>query len=211
MMLPGSPAVPESRGPSPQASPTERQPTKEPPKSTSSGLAFLALLSFVTSFLSARVFTTLNPSIVAIAGGIHFHHFWYGLIMVVVAGWMGIAYNKPQYERIYAVVFGIGSGLIGDEVGLFLTLGNYNSDLTFFFFIIIVSIGSLVILLRDRESLQYDVIELEHDERLLLAGVVIMGTSALAFAAGLFVGGLAILGAGAAITLVGMIWHSTRA
>jgi hypothetical protein len=35
---------------------------------------------------------------------------------------MGIAYHKPQYERIYAVVFGIGSGLIGDEIGLFLTM-----------------------------------------------------------------------------------------
>jgi hypothetical protein len=72
-------------GPSSQETAAEQGPTKEPLlKSTSSGLAFLALLAFVMSFLSARAFATLNPRTVAVTGGIHFHHFWYGLIMVVV-------------------------------------------------------------------------------------------------------------------------------
>src|SRR5579862_4014582 len=96
-------------------------------ENTPSGLSFLALLSFVTSFVSARVFATLNPHTVVVSGGIHFHHFCHGRIMVVAAGWAGIIYGVPAYKRIYAVVFGLGAGLIGDEVGLLLTFGDYNS------------------------------------------------------------------------------------
>jgi hypothetical protein len=69
----------------------------------------------------------------------------------------------------------------------------------------------MVVLLRDRKSLQYDVIGLKHGERFFLIGIVIVGMSALAFAAGLFVVGLAIVGAGAVIALIGVIWHRAKA
>ena len=48
-------------------------------RSTTHGLLFLMFLSFIASFLIAGVFATLNPTTVVITGGIHFHHFWYGL------------------------------------------------------------------------------------------------------------------------------------
>ena len=104
-------------------------------------------LSFIAAFLSARLFTTLFPSTLVITGGVHLHHFWYGLAMVALAGGLGIVYNRPQCRRFYAVVFGLGGGLIGDEVGLLLTLGNYHSDLTYFFFVTVVLAGSLAFLL----------------------------------------------------------------
>jgi hypothetical protein len=179
-------------------------------KSTTHGLSFLALLAFVVSFLSARTFATLNPSKVVKEGGIHFHHFWYGLTMVIIVGWVAIAYDIPRYRRIYAVVFGLGCGLIGDEIGLFLTMSNYNSSLTFFFFVIVVSIGSIVVLLRDRESLRYDVIELEVSEILLLLGIVVMGVSTLAFATGLFIEGVVIVGGGAIVAVVGLALNQTK-
>jgi hypothetical protein len=173
---------------------------------TPKGLSFLALLSFVTSFVSARVFATLNPNTVVVSGGIHFHHFWYGLIMVVAAGWAGIVYGVPAYKRIYAVVFGLGAGLIGDEIGLLLTFGDYNSSLTLFFFIVVVAVGSMVVFLRDREQVEKDVIGLANHERTLLTGVVIMGMSALAFSAGLFSLGIVVVGAGAAVAVMGVLW-----
>jgi hypothetical protein len=179
-------------------------------KSTTSGLSFLALLAFVTSFLGARTFATLNPSTVVKTGGIHFHHFWYGLTLIIVIGWIAIAYDIPRYRRIYAVVFGLGCGLIGDEIGLFLTFGNYNSSLTFFFFVIVVSVGSMVVLLRDRKGLQYDVIGLKVGEILLLVGIVIMGMSALAFADGLFIEGVAIVGIGAIVAVAGIGLHHAK-
>jgi hypothetical protein len=175
-------------------------------ENTPKGLSFLALLSFVTSFVSARAFATLNPNTVVVSGGIHFHHFWYGLIMVVAAGWAGIVYGVPAYKRIYAVVFGLGAGLIGDEIGLLLTFGDYNSSLTLFFFIIVVAIGSMVVFLKDRNQVENDVIGLANHERTLLTGIVTMGISALAFGAGLLPLGIGIVGTGLAIAVVGVLW-----
>jgi hypothetical protein len=176
--------------------------------STSHGLAFLGLLSFVAAFLTARAFATLNPDTVVVTGGIHFHHFWYGLAMIVVAGWLGIVHNRPQYRRFYAVLFGLGCGLVGDEVGLLLTFGDYNSSLTFFFFVIVVSGASTGLLLtRRRKALEYDVFSVGSGERLLYVGVVVAGLSALTFAAGYLLFGAAIVAAGFAVAALGLWLH----
>ena len=180
---------------------------RELKESTPSGLSVLLLLSFVASFVTARAFATLNPTMVVVSGGIHFHHFWYGLAMVSAAGMLGIVYALPAYKRAYAVVFGLGAGLIGDEVGLLLTFGNYNSSLTFFFFVIVVSFGLIAILLRDRRQVEIDIISLELHERTLLAGIVVMGLSSLAFADEQYPLGLATLVVGAAVAVAGYLWR----
>src|SRR5207247_9677788 len=89
------------------------------------GLSFLGTLGFMTAFFGARVFAILNPTVVVAQGSIHFHHFWYGLGMVTLAGWLGIALNRPWLVRTYAIIFGLGAGLGGDEVGLLLKFGDY--------------------------------------------------------------------------------------
>lgn len=178
--------------------------------STPQGLAFLALLSFVGAFLAARIFATLNPTTVVETGGIHLHHFWYGLAMIVVAGWLGIVHNRPGLRRFYAILFGLGGGIVGDEVGLLLTLGNYHSDLTYFFFIIVVTAGTLGILLTTRrKTLDYDVISLGYGERFVYLGIVVAGLSALPFAAGLLLPGVVTLGVGIAIA-AGGFWQHRR-
>ncbi len=179
--------------------------------STNHGLAFLALESFVVSFVAARAFATLNPTVIVQTGGIHFHHFWYGLVMIGVAGWLGIVYHKPKYLRLYAVVFGVGEGLLGDEIGLLLTFGNYDSELTFFFFIIAVALGSLAILFfRYRKEIEYDVTKLGVGERIVYLGVVVAGVSALAFAENLYLPALAMLAGGVILTAVGLLLLTRR-
>jgi len=179
--------------------------------STSQGLAFLALLSFVGAFLAARIFATLNPTTIVETGGIHLHHFWYGLAMIVVAGWLGIVHNRPALRRFYAILFGLGGGIVGDEVGLLLTLGNYHSDLTYFFFIIVVTAGTLGILLTTRrKTLEYDVLSLGYGERFVYLGIVVAGLSALPFAAGLLLPGVVTLGVGIAIAAAGLWRHRRR-
>ena len=116
------------------------------PKSTGQGLAFLALLFFLIGFFIARIFTTIYPDTVVVSSGIHFHHFWYGLGMIIVAGWLGIASNRPEYDRVYAVFFGLGLGLVGDETGLLLTLGDYHSELTYAVVLIGFSCAVMLIL-----------------------------------------------------------------
>src|SRR5439155_767348 len=81
------------------------------------GLSFLATLAFLGGFFGARLFHLAFPSLVVITQGIHFHHFWYGLAMMGVAGWLGIVDNDEKFARVYAVVFGVGAGFVGDEVG----------------------------------------------------------------------------------------------
>src|SRR5207244_6698793 len=77
------------------------------------GLAFYGTLAFVASFVGARLFATLNPTVTVVRGGIHFHHFWYGLAMVVATGWLGISLSSERLSRNLAIVFGLGAGLIG--------------------------------------------------------------------------------------------------
>ena len=38
-------------------------------------------------------------------------------------------------RRIAAIIFGVGGGLVGDEIGLLVTFGNYYSELTYTFVI----------------------------------------------------------------------------
>ena len=170
------------------------------------GLTFLALLSFAVAFFTARLFTTINPDTVVVSGGIHFHHFWYGLVMVVTAGWLGIVSNHPSWRRVYAVVFGFGGGLIGDEVGLLLTFGNYQSQLTYVFLVGFVCFVALATLLaRFRADLKRDLLEMERGEVAVHIGLVITCASALPFAFDFPLGGSALALGGIALAAVGMV------
>ena len=175
-------------------------------------MAFLGLLGFVAAFVGARTFTTFFPETVVVSGGIHFHHFWYGLVMVFAAGWLGIGDVRPAYNRAYALVFGLGWGLIGDEVGLLLTFGNYRSQLTYFFVVGAVSFALLVIFLfRYRDELEDDVLSLGRGERLAHVGVAVAAFSALFFAAGFLAEGLAVAAVGFALATAGVLLHVRKA
>jgi len=176
------------------------------------GLAFLTLLSFVTTFLAARTFTMLAPGTVIVAGGVHFHHFWYGLAMVVGAGWLAIASTHPEFDRVYAIVFGLGSGLIGDEVGLLLTLGDYQSELTYVFFVGVLAFAGIgLLLVRYRAQLERDVLSLGAGERMTHLGIFIACLSAVAWAFGFLATGLAVTSLGGALALSGVVLHRRKA
>ena len=161
------------------------------------GLAFYGTLAFVASFLGARLFATLNPTVTVVRGGIHFHHFWYGLAMVVSTGWLGITLSNERMGRNLAIIFGLGAGLIGDEVGLLLTFGDYTSNLTEIFFVSAIAFIILVTLLsRGRKHIEREVINLSRKERLTQVGVFLGAFSVIFFAAGNWEIGFAVLGLG---------------
>lgn len=175
--------------------------------STSHGLAALALVSFAVAFFGARLFAVLNPKTIVETGGIHFHHFWYGLIMIIVSGWLGISQRPTIYRRIYAIVFGLGAGLMADEVGLLLTFGNYFSEPTFLVFIAAASVGSLgVLLLSSRESLRYDFLELKRYERFLYVGIGVLLLSVIPLAAGQLLVGAASAIVGTIIVAISLLF-----
>jgi uncharacterized membrane protein len=87
----------------------------------------------------ARLFTTFFPSTVLVTNGIHIHHFWYGIALLAVGGWLGISYDDKEISRVASILYGAGSGLIVDEVGLLLTFNNYRTGLTYTFMVIFLA------------------------------------------------------------------------
>ena len=126
---------------------------------TRPNLSVLALVSFIVSFVIARTFTTLYPNTRLISGGYHIHHFWFGLTMLVIGGWLGISYQNERSDRFASVIFGAGSGLVGDEVGLLLTLGDYWTEITYTFIILVSSVAGVAILF----SIYSKIIRIEFD------------------------------------------------
>jgi hypothetical protein len=168
------------------------------------GLAFYGTLSFVAIFFGARLFATLNPTVTVVRDGIHFHHFWYGLAMVVSTGWLGIALSNERLSRNLAIVFGLGAGLIGDEVGLLLTFGDYTSNLTEIFFVAAIAFIILVTLLsKGRAHIEKEVINISRRERLTQIGVFISAFSVIFFAVDDWGIGLVVLGLGILVFLWG--------
>jgi hypothetical protein len=76
--------------------------------------------------------------------------------------------------------------------------------------VVVVAVGSMVVLLRDREQVESDVMSLASHDRALLAGIVIMGLSALALAAELYPLGVVIFAAGLAVTVLGVLWKRKK-
>jgi len=174
------------------------------------GLSFLATIAFVASFLGSRTFATLNPQIVVIQQGIHFHHFWYGLSMIAIAGWLGIARPSERLSRGYAVLYGLGAGFIGDEVGLLLTFGDYYSELTYVSLVVAASFIILVmLLLRYGDRVVEDVFEINSAEKVFHLGIFLVGFSAIFFAFGLNLQGVVVALAGLIIAAAGE-WRERR-
>ena len=121
--------------------------TREEKPASRANLSVLALISFLASFIIARAFTTINPDVFLGAGGFHIHHFWYGIIMLAIGGWLGISYNEERITRIAAVIYGAGGGLIGDEAGL-LVGASYWTGITYTIVVVFLVFFSTFILFR---------------------------------------------------------------
>jgi hypothetical protein len=170
------------------------------------GLAFLGLLSFFFAFLGSRVFTTIYPDAVVVSGGIHFHHFWYGIVLVAVSGGLALAFRGDVLHRALAVAYGAGLGLIGDEVGLLLTFGDYHSMLTYE---VVLGASAVVLmavlLLVYRRELEEDFLGLGMGERMFHFGIFGAALGALFAAFGNLLGAAACLTVGVLLVLIGVL------
>ncbi len=130
------------------------------------------------SFIVARSFTYFFPSIILVSGGLHIHHFWFGMVLLAAGGWLGINYNQREIDMLAAIIYGVGGGLIADEVGLLLTFGNYWSELTWTFMIMLLSFVSVLILLsRYRKNIFEELHEFVSSKVSLYLGVFLAAIS----------------------------------
>ncbi len=93
-------------------------------------LAFLILLAFLLSFGFIRTSAHMIraqvswwPGNVETSGGTHIHHLVWGILLMMVFGYVGIAIaDDTPVREISAILFGIGMGLTMDEFALWLNL-----------------------------------------------------------------------------------------
>ena len=91
---------------------------------------FLILMAFVCSFgfirFSAhmiRAQVSWWPGNVETKSGTHIHHMFWGILLLITMGYIGIATSIPDpWFELVALAFGIGMGLTMDEFALWLNL-----------------------------------------------------------------------------------------
>ena len=98
---------------------------------------FLILIAFVASFGFIRTSAHMIraqvswwPGNVETKGGTHVHHLFWGILLLLSMGYLGISDRpgSPWFEFV-AIAFGIGMGLTMDEFALWLNLQDvYWSD-----------------------------------------------------------------------------------
>jgi hypothetical protein len=92
---------------------------------------FFVLAGFLGSFAFIRTSARLmrSPSVpwwpgsVKVAGGVHIHHLVWGIVLLLLVGFLEFALQPESPVReAFAAVFGIGAGLTLDEFALWLRL-----------------------------------------------------------------------------------------
>lgn len=124
-----------------------------PMDKTNQDIPFLITISYLISFFFIRLVVFIagsaNTEFARAAGmgqspevkfaigrniilfGYHFHHFYFGILMICIAGWMSITGSHLLSRKQVAVLYGAGLGLFMDEVGLLLTWGDYFSSISY--------------------------------------------------------------------------------
>ena len=87
-------------------------------------VSFLLSWGFIrTSAHMIRAQVELGPGNVGDQGRTHIHHLVWGILLLIVAGYMGIALDRTLgRDKVVAVLFGVGMGLTLDEFALWLNL-----------------------------------------------------------------------------------------
>lgn len=87
-------------------------------------LTFLILISFLPTFVLARLYVYLamkyDLDFFVVIKGVHIHHLSYGIILLALAGYLALVF--PSIRRKIALLYGVGLALAFDEFGMWLRL-----------------------------------------------------------------------------------------
>lgn len=115
-----------------------------------SSIPFLMSISFLISFISARMwviyfgsYQTTPPSTSigrnVVLGGYHIHHITYGIILISISAWLSINYWSRSIIRISSILYGLGLGLIVDELGFIIGgIEAYRADREVFYIAVLI-------------------------------------------------------------------------
>ena len=92
-------------------------------------LAFIvtfAVLRFITYGIRYHFLPLQN---ITSASGAHLHHFVWGIAILIIVGFLGLMVEEATWHPRFAVLFGVGVGLIVDELVIIVTFQDlYWSD-----------------------------------------------------------------------------------
>ncbi len=88
------------------------------------------LLAFIVTFgllrlLTYSIHSNLGPFhdvTLGGSGGVHLHHYIWGLLLLIVCGFLALSLEAARWHPILAIPFGIGLALVLDEFALLLEL-----------------------------------------------------------------------------------------
>ena len=93
---------------------------------------------------------------------------------MAIGGWLGIAYDDPRISRVAAILYGAGGGLIGDSVGILLTLSGegYWAVITYTFVVIFVAILTILVTInRYSKAIKQELSEFTRSSISLYSGI----------------------------------------
>ena len=109
----------------------------------------LAWWGFTATFALLRLLTWLIRSDIDVAGigdveagGVHLHHYLWGILLLVLIGFLGLGNRTPRVRSAMGLGFGVGLALVVDEAALLIQLEDVYWD-TFGW----VSVGLAVLLI----------------------------------------------------------------
>lgn len=76
--------------------------------------------AFSVTVLLARWVSYVNPAFHYNIGGIHIHHYTYGIFILTVAGYLALALKGRRGTFWIALLYGWGMGFTFDEMGMWL-------------------------------------------------------------------------------------------
>ena len=81
--------------------------------------------------------------------GYHIHHFYFGILLIGLAGWWALVGSGRLSRKHLAVIYGVGLGLFFDELGLLLTWGDYYSRLSYYLSLFLAAVFCNIVFFAD--------------------------------------------------------------
>ena len=85
-------------------------------------ISFWVLTAFLPTFLAIRTLVYFQPTLFVNVNGTHVHHLTCGILLLALAGYLGLTVQTPNARPRIAAVYGFGLALAFDEFGMWLLL-----------------------------------------------------------------------------------------
>lgn len=114
---------------------------------TGKEIPFIILISFLATFATSRLITTVFPDLFLKVRGEHVHHFAYGIILLGIIGYISLTQShSPQARLRLSLFYGMALGLAFDEFAMWIQLDNVYRDRSTYDVIVFISLTLLNII-----------------------------------------------------------------